>query len=101
MPLALVKARTSSADWKPEEMVMVAESMLVSSTSVMVSSASMALAPSFSVKASVPPAPVRTGASLTEVRLMVEVTAEELSVPSLICQEIVRLLVLGFSDVLL
>ena len=30
-----VKARTSSADWKPEEMVTVADSMLVSSASVM------------------------------------------------------------------
>ena len=35
MPLALEKARTSSADWKPEEMVTVADSMLVSSASVM------------------------------------------------------------------
>ena len=31
MPLALEKARTSSADWNPEEMVTVADSMLVSS----------------------------------------------------------------------
>ena len=30
------KARTSSADWKPEEMVTVADSMLVSSASEMV-----------------------------------------------------------------
>ena len=34
--VVLEKARTSSADWKPEEMVTVADSMLVSSTSVMV-----------------------------------------------------------------
>ena len=39
------------------------------------------------------------GLSLTAVRLMLEVTAKELSVPSLISQEIVRLVVLGFSEV--
>ena len=49
MSLVSVKARTSSDDWKPEEMVMVAELMLVSSTSVMVRFASMTFRPSFSV----------------------------------------------------
>ena len=61
------KARTSSADWKPEKMVTVADSMLVSSASVMVRDESMTVAPSPSVKASVLPAPVVTGASLTAV----------------------------------
>ena len=49
MSLVSVKARTSSDDWKPEEMVTVAEAILASSSSVMVSSASMTFGPSFSV----------------------------------------------------
>ena len=61
------KARTSSADWKPEEMVMVADSMLVSSASVMVREESITVAPSPSVKASMLPALVVMGASLTAV----------------------------------
>ena len=44
---------------------------------------------------------VRTGASLTAVTEMVEVTAEESPSPSLTTQEMVRLEVLGFSEVLL
>ena len=61
MPLAVavdvLKARTSSEVWKPEEMVTVADSMLVSSTSVKERVESMTEAPSFSVKARVAPAP--------------------------------------------
>ena len=41
--------------------------------------------------------PLDIGASLTDAKLMVEVTAEELAVPSLICQEIVRSVVLDFQ----
>ena len=48
-----------------------------------------------------PLAPDKTGTSLAEVRVMVVVTAEESSVPSLITQEMVRSEVLGFSEVLL
>ena len=43
-------ARTSSEDLKPSEMLIVADSMLVSSTSVMVRDESMTVAPSPSVK---------------------------------------------------
>ena len=57
------KARTSSADWKPEEMVTVADSMLVSSASVIVREESMTVAPSPSVNARVLPAPVSVGGS--------------------------------------
>ena len=49
MSVASVNARTSAADWKPEDMVMVADSMLVSSASVMVREASITVAPSPSV----------------------------------------------------
>ena len=45
--------------------------------------------------------PLATGASFTAVTVMVEVTAEELVSPSLTTQEMVRLAVLGLSDVLL
>ena len=58
----LEKARTSSADWKPLEMVTMASWMLVSSSSVMVREFSINLAVSFSVYSSVPPAPEMTGA---------------------------------------
>ena len=71
------KARTSSADWKPEEMVTVADSMLVSSSSEMEREESMTVAPSPSVKARVPPALPVTGASLTAEMVMVEVMAED------------------------
>ena len=101
MPLALEKARTSSADWKPEEMVTVADSMLVSSASVMVREESMTVAPSPSEKARVPEAPEMTGASFAAATEMVEVAAEESAVPSLTTQEMVRLEVLGSSEVLL
>ena len=97
----LEKARTSSADWKPEEMVTVADSMLESSISVMVREESMTLAPSPSAKARVAEAPEITGASFAAATEMVEVAADELTVPSLTSQEMVRFEVLGFSEVLL
>ena len=97
----LEKARTSSADWKPEEMVTVADSMLESSASVMVREESMTVAPSPSVKARVAEAPEMTGASLTAVTVMVEVVADELAIPSFTTQEMVRFEVFGFSEVLL
>ena len=100
--LVLEKARTSSEDWKPEEMVTVADSMFVSSASVMVREESMTVAPSPSVKARVPEAsPEMTGASFAAATEMVEVAAEESAVPSLTTQEMVRLEVLGSSEVLL
>ena len=101
MAEVLLKLRTSSADWKPEEMVTVADSMLVSSSSEMEREESMTVAPSPSVKARVPPALLMTGASLTAVMVTVEVTVDEESVPSLTTQEMVRFAVLGFSEVLL
>ena len=47
------------------------------------------------------PPPVRRGASLTAVMLMVDVTTAERALPSLTCQEMVRLaeVVVGLSDV--
>ena len=47
------------------------------------------------------PPPVRRGASLTAVTLMVEVPASERELPSLACQEMVRFAeaVVGLSDV--
>ena len=77
MPLASEKARTSSEDWKPEEMVTVADSRLVSSTSASVRESSMTVAPWPSVKARVPEAPVVVGASLTGVRSRVAEPATE------------------------
>ena len=65
MPLPFVNARTSSADWKPEEIVTVADSKLVSSESVLERLESMTEAPSFSEKARVPLAADKTGTSLT------------------------------------
>ena len=64
IPLEFVNARISSADWYPDEIVIVADSILVSSPSVMLKDESITVAPSFSLKASVPLAPVMTGASL-------------------------------------
>ena len=95
------KARTSSEDWKPEEMVTVADSRLVSSTSARVREASMTEAPSPSEKARVPEASEMVGASFAALTEMVEVAAEEFAVPSLTTQEMVRLEVLGSSEVLL
>ena len=59
------KARTSSPDWNPEEMVTVADSRFVSSTSASVREASMTEAPSPSVKARVSEASEIVGASFT------------------------------------
>ena len=78
-----------------------ADSMLVSSTSVKVRVESMAEAPSFSVKERVSPAPPKEGASLSAAIVIVDVTAAELSEPSLTTHEMVRSAVLGFSEVLL
>ena len=82
MPLASVKARTSSEDWKPEEMVTVADSMLVSSASVMVREESMTVAPSPSVKARVPPVLPMTGAEFTLTVMPLPVRSELLTVAS-------------------
>ena len=43
----------------------------------------------------------RVGASLTAATVMVEVAADELAIPSFTTQEMVRLSVLGLSEVLL
>lgn len=56
MPLELVKSRKSSPDWYPEEMLMVADSTLVSSSSVSVSEDSITVGPSPSLNARVLPA---------------------------------------------
>ena len=95
------KARTSSEDWKPEEMVTVADARFVSSTSARVREPSMTVAPWPSVKERVPEAPEMVGASFAALTEMVEVAAEEFAVPSLTTQEMVRLEVLGSSEVLL
>ena len=57
---------------------------MISSTSLNVNAASITVAPSLSVNASVPPAPPTTGlSSSTAATVIVEVTAVELLVPSL------------------
>ena len=100
--VVLEKARTSSEETKvPPEMETVADSRFVSSTSASVSEASMTVAPWPSVKERVPEASEMVGASLAALTEMVEVAAEESAVPSLTTQEMVRLEVLGSSEVLL
>ena len=78
----LLKLRTSFADWKPEEMVTVADSMLVSSASVMEREESMTVAPSPSVKGRVPPALLMTGAAFTVTVMPLPVRSELLTVAS-------------------
>ena len=95
------KVRISSAEIYPSEMETMAESILVSSSSVMVIDESITESPSFSVKVRLPLASDMTGASLTAMRVMVELVDAEASVPSLITQEMVRSEVLGLSEVLL
>ena len=81
--------------------MIVADSRFVSSTSPTLRLASIAVAPPFSVKESVPAASEIVGTSLSAVTLTVDVTDELLPSPSLRTQVIVRALVLGFSEVLL
>ena len=87
MPLPSVNARTSSADWKPEEIVIVADSMLVSSKSVIVKLSSITVAPSFSVKASMPAASEIAGAELLTKMLAVSLALEKIGAADVSIEE--------------
>ena len=100
--VVLEKARTSCEDWKPEEMETVADSRFVSSTSASVREASMTVAPWPSVKERVPEAPEMVGASFRgNADGDGGGSGRRTAVPSLTTQEMVRLEVLGSSEVLL
>src|SRR5579885_862538 len=98
MPFWLTKPRASPAA-NPEEMATVAEKRLTSSASLTVSAESIATGDDNSVYAVGPPLVVRIGESSTAVTVTFLVALALESVPSLTANAIVRVDVLGVSEV--